>query len=82
MLGNNEELDILQRYVFPLVPEKMDIVKYHVVLTTQSVYGKSQLFFNSLTWNLIIYLDNQKSHLQKMESCSHFGININGIIEY
>lgn len=82
LLGNNEELDILQRYVFPLVPEKMDIVKYHVVLTTQSVYGKSQLFFNSLTWNLIIYLDNQKSHLQKMESCSHFGISINGIIEY
>lgn len=81
MVGTEQELAILQTYAFPLIPEDTSTVKYHIVITTQSIFTQSRRFFTSLIWNLIIIVDNQKSYIQAMQDCSHFGININGIIE-
>lgn len=81
LLGNNDDLNFLQKIVFPFVPGRLDTVKYHVALTTTSVFTRNRQHFTSIAWNVVTVIDNQKSCIQTMQSCSHFGINITGVIE-
>lgn len=77
--GTAEEIGMIQKYAFPLIPNKFDTEKYHVVLTTQPIFTErySRQFFKSLTWNMILLIDNQKNSIQSLTNFSYYGININ-----
>ena len=62
-----------------LQDNKFDTEKYHVVLTTQPIFTErySRQFFKSLTWNMILLIDNQKNSIQSLTNFSYYGININ-----
>ncbi|OHT11964.1 hypothetical protein TRFO_18341 [Tritrichomonas foetus] len=78
MHGENDDIEILQKFVFPSVKwnlshNNIQDFKYHVVLTTIQTFTQSQgKFFSRVKWNIAFFLGQNKEFGKRSQNSPHF----------
>lgn len=79
MLGNEDQINTMQKVVFPLAIGNTTSSKFHVVLTTKEIFKKNNVFFYSIPWIIALIMTERFTHIDSLRKSCHYGLNLTGV---